>query len=71
LLPTLALAQQPQRPAQRPAQPAPAQPAAPAAPAAAAAEPQLQAVQTPWVKLCDNVPVDERTPPTTKKLCMV
>ncbi len=68
LLPTMALAQQP-RPAQRPAQPAPAQPAAPAAPAAA--EPQLQAIQTPWVKLCDNVPVDERTPPTTKKLCMV
>ncbi|WP_168201716.1 invasion associated locus B family protein [Phreatobacter aquaticus] len=64
----------------RPAQPRPAAPAAPAAPApaapagaaaAAANAENMQAVQTPWVKLCDNVPVDERTPPTTKKLCMV
>ncbi|MDP2801084.1 MAG: invasion associated locus B family protein [Phreatobacter sp.] len=77
LMPALAFAQAPatqapQRPAQRPAQPAPA-PAAPAAPAAAAANAQenLGAIQTPWVKLCDQVPTDERTPPTTKKLCMV
>jgi invasion protein IalB len=67
----LAQAQQQQRPAQRPAQPAPAQaaPAQPAAPAAGADS--LGAIQTPWVKLCDQVPTDERTPPTTKKLCMV
>ena len=77
LMPAVAMAQQP-RPQQRPAQPAqPAQPQQPAQPgqqggqAAGAQEPQLQAIQTPWVKLCDNVPVDERTPPTTKKLCMV
>lgn len=67
LVPTLALAQAP-RPAQRPA---PAPQAAPAQPAAPAAQDNLAAIQTPWVKLCDNVPVDERTPPTTKKLCMV
>ncbi len=68
LVPALALAQaqQPQRPAQRPAQPAPTPPAAPAAGADS-----LGAIQTPWVKLCDQVPTDERTPPTTKKLCMV
>ncbi len=75
LVPALALAQaqQPQRPAQRPAQPAPAQaaPAQPAAPAQAAGADSLGAIQTPWVKLCDQVPTDERTPPTTKKLCMV
>jgi invasion protein IalB len=73
LVPAIALAQaqQQQRPAQRPAQPAPAQaaPAQPAAPAAGADS--LGAIQTPWVKLCDQVPTDERTPPTTKKLCMV
>ncbi len=71
LVPTLALAQaQAPRPAQRPA---PAQQAAPAPaqPAAPAGQENLAAIQTPWVKLCDNVPVDERTPPTTKKLCMV
>jgi invasion protein IalB len=70
-----AQAQQPQRPAQRPAQPAPAAPAAPAAapaqPGAPTANDNMAAIQTPWVKLCDNVPTDERTPPTTKKLCMV
>jgi invasion protein IalB len=74
LLPAVAFAQgQPQRPAQRPAQPAaPAQPAQPAQGAQGAAnEPQLSAIQTPWVKLCDQVPVDDKTPPTTKKLCMV
>ncbi|MDP3548120.1 MAG: invasion associated locus B family protein [Phreatobacter sp.] len=70
LVPAVALAQAP-RPAQRPAQPAPAQQAAPAQPAAPATQENLAAIQTPWVKLCDNVPVDERTPPTTKKLCMV
>jgi invasion protein IalB len=73
LVPAFALAQaQQQRPAQRPAQPAPAQaaPAQPAAPAAGAQD-NLAAIQTPWVKLCDQVPTDERTPPTTKKLCMV
>jgi invasion protein IalB len=31
----------------------------------------LNAVQSQWVKLCDSVPVDDKTPPTTKKLCMV
>ncbi|MGU9981991.1 invasion associated locus B family protein [Phreatobacter sp. HK31-P] len=70
LVPAVALAQAP-RPAQRPAQPAPAQQATPAQPAAPATQENLAAIQTPWVKLCDNVPVDERTPPTTKKLCMV
>ncbi|WP_439574881.1 invasion associated locus B family protein [Phreatobacter sp.] len=73
LVPAMALAQA-QRPAQRPAQPAQQQPAAPqtpAAPAAGTPDPNLAAVQTPWVKLCDDVPVDERQPPTTKKLCMV
>ena len=58
------------RPAQRPAPAAQAAPA-PAQPAAPAGQENLAAIQTPWVKLCDNVPVDERTPPTTKKLCMV
>jgi invasion protein IalB len=74
LAPAVAVAQQAQpRPAQRPAQPAPAAPAAaaPAAPAAGTPNENLGAVQTPWVKLCDNVPTDERTPPTVKKLCMV
>ncbi len=75
LAPAVAFAQQQQQ--QRPAQQRPAQqPAAPAAPAqaeqgAANSAENLAAVQTPWVKLCDQVPVDERTPPTTKKLCMV
>ena len=78
MAPAVAFAQQ-QQPQQRPAQPAqqqrPAQPAqqpaqAPAQAPANSAE-NLAAVQTPWVKLCDQVPVDERTPPTTKKLCMV
>ncbi len=78
LAPAVAFAQQTPPPAPaRPAQPRPAAPATPAAPAqaapaapAATAE-NMQAVQTPWVKLCDAVPVDERTPPTTKKLCMI
>lgn len=75
LAPAVAFAQQPQqRPAQRPAQPAQQQPAPAPAQAdqgAANSAENLAAVQTPWVKLCDQVPVDERTPPTTKKLCMV
>lgn len=79
LAPAAAFAQA-QRPAQRPAQQAPAQPpqqqqqqASPpaGAPAGGTAQESLAAIQTPWVKLCDNVPVDDKTPPTTKKLCMV
>lgn len=74
LVPSVASAQA-QRPAQRPAQPAQQQQQqqAPAAQQPAAGSPgeNLAAVQTPWVKLCDDVPVDERQPPTTKKLCMV
>lgn len=73
LVPAAAFAQAQQRPAQRSAQPAaPAAPAAtPAQPGAATTNDNLAAIQTPWVKLCDNVPTDDRTPPTTKKLCMV
>jgi invasion protein IalB len=75
LAPAVAFAQAQPRPAQRPAQPAPAAPAAtpaaPAAPGAAQPAENLAAIQTPWVKLCDNVPTDDRQPPTTKKLCMV
>lgn len=74
LVPAVALAQA-QRPAQRPPaqqqQPAQQPPAAAQQPAGGATPDNLAAVQTPWVKLCDDVPVDERQPPTTKKLCMV
>ncbi len=78
----LASAQQPPAAAPRPAAPAPAAPpaAAPAAPAAnpaagaaagaAASAPVMAAVQTPWVKICDKVPTDDKNPPTTKQLCM-
>ena len=71
-----AFAQQPPAAAPRPAAPAqaPATPAAPpaaaGAPAAAASAPVMAAVQTPWVKICDKVPTDDKNPPTTKQLCM-
>jgi invasion protein IalB len=64
--------QQQQQP--RPAQPAQQQQQRPAAQQPAAqpqSNEQLSAVQSPWVKLCEQVPTDERQPPTTKRLCMV
>lgn len=70
LAPSVASAQA-QRPAPRQAQPPQQQAPAAQQPATATPGENLAAVQTPWVKLCDDVPVDERQPPTTKKLCMV
>lgn len=65
-------AQGQQQPAQGQQQPAqgqrPAQPAQPAQPQAQ--NEQLAAVQSPWVKLCEQVPTDERQPPTMRRLCM-
>lgn len=57
-------------PGQPPAAQRPAQPAQPAQPQPNTAE-SLNAVQSQWVKLCEQVPIDDKTPPTQKRLCMI
>lgn len=68
---SVVMAQQQQQPRPAPQGQQGGQAQRPAAPAQPQQNEQMNAVQSPWVKLCEQVPTDERQPPTMKRLCMV